>query len=213
MPRYLITQSLLSAWNYMFDCYEGYEEEARESFLCTLNREKVEPTEAMMNGIEFENEVYAAAHNCLRNPHPEWENGIQKVAQIIENAPNQIKVSRHLTVNGCEILLFGILDALKAGTIYDVKFSNKGFGSIDCAGKYLNSPQHPAYLYMVPEAERFTYLLSDGEDVYTETYTRDIIVPIENTIADFLAWLSNNNLIETYKHKWVSYERNNYEQR
>ena len=32
MERYLITQSLLASWQYMFDCPEGYEEEAREDF-------------------------------------------------------------------------------------------------------------------------------------------------------------------------------------
>lgn len=207
MPRFLITQSLLSAWGYMFDCFEGYEDEARESFVRTLNREKDEPTEAMLNGIEFENEVYKAAHNQPREPHPKWENGIQKVASIIRNAPNQVKVSRSISVNGYDILVYGILDALKAGIIYDVKFSNKGFGSVDCAGKYLNSPQHPAYLFMVPEAEQFTYLLSDGEDLYTETYTRDNITPIDATIGHFLAWLERNNLIDVYKEKWQSLER------
>ena len=207
MAQYLITQSLLSAWNYMFDCFEGGEDEARESFIKALNREKSEPTEAMQNGMDFENEVYAVAHNRPRNEHPKWENGIQKVAAIIKYAPNQVKVSRPAIIKGYNILIYGILDALKAGTIYDVKFSNKSLGSFDAAGKYLNSPQHPAYLYAVPEAERFTYLLSDGEDLYTETYTRENITPIEETIADFLTWLISNDLIEVYKEKWQAFDR------
>ena len=33
MARYLITQSLLSSWNYTFNCFEGYEEEAQAEFL------------------------------------------------------------------------------------------------------------------------------------------------------------------------------------
>lgn len=61
MERYLITQSLLSSWAYIFNAYEGYEEDAMESFLSTLRREPSEPTEAMLDGIDFENAVYRLA--------------------------------------------------------------------------------------------------------------------------------------------------------
>lgn len=205
MARLLITQSLISAWNYMYDCHEGYEDEARESFMRTLRREKSEPNEAMQNGIDFENEVYKEAHHAKREPHPKWENGIQRIAGIIEHAPNQIKVSRELTVDGYDLLAYGVLDALKAGTIYDVKFLNKGFGSADLAGKYLNSPQHPAYLFMVPEANEFIYLLSDGEDLYTETYTRQNSRHFEDIVREFLHSLENMGLMETYETNWLTF--------
>ena len=55
MDRYLITQSLLSSWGYLFDCWEGSEEDAMASFLQSLNREKSEPTQAMLDGTAFEN--------------------------------------------------------------------------------------------------------------------------------------------------------------
>ena len=56
--RYLMTQSLLSAWLYQYNCAEGYEEEARESFLKTLRREPTESSESMERGIAFEDAVY-----------------------------------------------------------------------------------------------------------------------------------------------------------
>lgn len=204
MARYLITQSLISSWNYIYECHEGYEEEAYQSFLHTLRREKTEPSEAMLNGLAFEKEVYKEAHRENREPHPKWENGIRHIANIIMNAPNQVKVSKELLVDGYDFLVYGILDALKAGIIYDVKFLNKGFGSVELAGKYLNSPQHPAYLFMVPEANEFTYLLSDGEDLYTETYTRQNSRPFEEIICEFIRSVENMGLIEIYKEHWLA---------
>ena len=76
MARYLITQSLLSSWSYVHNCWEGCEEDAMASFLATLRREPAEVTEAMQDGIEFENAVYAEASGQLRPHHPKWERGI-----------------------------------------------------------------------------------------------------------------------------------------
>ena len=69
MARYLITQSLLSSWNYVFDCFEGYEDEAREEFMQTLRREKGEQSEAMLKGIAFENLCYSIADGSFRPGH------------------------------------------------------------------------------------------------------------------------------------------------
>ena len=170
MAQYLITQSLLSAWQYMFDCPEGYEEEARKAFENTLRRVPQEPTAAMRNGIAFENAVYAAAAGLPCSVCTEWDSGVRKVAGLLSGAAIQVKLSRPLVVEGWNLLCYGILDALKAGTIYDVKFSNRSLGSIEAAGRYQESPQHPMYLYLCPEAYEFRYLLSDGSDLYVETY-------------------------------------------
>lgn len=103
-----------------------------------------------------------------------------------------------------DLLLYGILDALKAGTIYDVKFSNKSFGSAELAGKYLDSPQHSAYFYLIPEAHTFKYLVSDGEDLYTETYTRDATIPFPELAKMFLTSLDAMRLLDVYKEHWKS---------
>ena len=204
MEKYLITQSLLSAWNYMFDCHEGCEEEAKEAFLLALDREKVEPTPEMRNGIAFENEVYAQAHGLERDPHELWESGIRKVAAILGAAPVQIKAKREIQVGGMTFLVYGILDALQAGIIYDVKFRSKSLGSEDIYGKYLGSAQHPAYFYIVPEATEFRYLVSDGEDVYQEVYTRDGTRFIGDIIGEFIKSLESMGLLERYKQHWVA---------
>lgn len=201
---YLITQSLIGAWNYMHTCCEERREKAYKEFLDTLNRVQRKTTKEMQNGIDFENEVYKQSAGIARSAHPKWENGIRAVATVLTGAPVQIKARRGLTLGSTELLVYGVLDALKAGTIYDVKFSNKSFASAELAGKYLNSPQHPTYFFLVPEATRFQYLVSDGEDLYTETYTRANSVPFEELAKEFLEALEALGLMGVYKEKWVA---------
>ncbi len=199
---YLITQSLISSLNYLYDCAETSKDEAYEEFLRTLRREPSEPNDNMRNGIEFENEVYKVAHGVQRQPHPKWEDGIQAVATRIMGAPNQLRAERTIEIDGAQYLVYGILDALNAGEIFDVKFSNKSFGSVDLAGKYLTSVQHSTYFYLVPEAYKFTYLVSDGKDLYTEIYYRNSTRPFEEILRQFLTSLEALGLMEIYREKW-----------
>lgn len=204
MAKYLITQSLLSAWSYAHTCFESCAEEAYEEFLNALNRIPKETTPEMQNGIDFENEVYKEAAGTPRVPHPSWENGIKAVATAIKGAQTQVKAQRECTVGNKTLLVYGILDALKAGVISDVKFSNKSFGSAELAGKYLNASQHSAYFYIAPEAYRFDYLVSDGEDLYTETYTRSNTRPFEEIAAEFLNSIEAMGLMSVYEEKWLA---------
>ncbi len=200
----LITQTLLGSWLYTFNCVEGYEEEAEADFLRTLRREPMEePSEAITNGIAFENGVYA----LVKNPnditvYPAWKQASSQIADIIRGGQIQVKVQRDIVVDGDLYLLYGICDAVKAGIIFDVKFSSKGFGSIEMAGKYLESPQHPAYLYCLPEAWRFVYLCSDGEGLYTEEYTRARTPDISDFIRHFRNDIRLRGLEEIYLEKW-----------
>lgn len=200
--RYLITQSLVGSWGYLFSCMEEYQDKAYEDFLTTLRREPKETTPEMQNGIDFENEVYLAAADAPRKPHPKWEQGITAVATVIKGAQVQVKAQRELTVAGMDFLVYGILDALKAGSIYDVKFLNKSFGSAELAGKYLESPQHHAYFYIIPEAVDFTYLVSDGQDLYTERYTPDMCKPFPDIVAQFITSITSMDLLDVYKEHW-----------
>ena len=208
MERYLITQSLLASWQYMFDCPEGYEEEAREAFEWTLCRLPQEPTEAIRNGIDFENAVYAVAAGDqaqdlpILQTHPEWESGVRKIASALLGAPVQVRLSRELEVAGWHLLCYGVLDAVKAGVIYDVKFSNRPLGSIEAAGKYLDSPQHPMYFYLCPEAYAFHYLLSDGDDVYVEAYRRGNRDTVRNVIVEFVTSLKSSGYVQAYMEHW-----------
>lgn len=222
---YLITQSLISSWNYMMSCREECQEEAYADFLNTLNRIPKETTPEMQNGIDFENLVYSIANGTFqpwkvptgetaramgdtvifeKTEYPKWYEGANAVATLIKGAPVQVKAQRELTIGSMELLVYGIMDALKAGIIYDVKFSNKGFGSAELAGKYLDSPQHPAYFYIEPEAREFQYLVSDGVDLYAETYTRANSRPFKEIAEEFLASLDAMNLLSIYKEKWAA---------
>ena len=204
--RYLITQSLLGAWNYVHSCYEGCEEDAMASFLSALRREPSEMNEAIENGIEFENEIYAMASGQLRPPHPKWERGICQIASLLAGAQFQVRVQREIKIDGMTFLVYGILDALQAGTIYDIKFKNRSFGSLDLAGDYLDSPQHQFYFYLVPEALRFRYLVSDGQDLYIEEYRPEDTKDAGELIREFIAFLKAADLLDTYKQFWAARE-------
>lgn len=202
MERVLITQSLLSSWQYMYDCWSGSEDDAAEEFVKALNRIPKEPTPAMQNGIAFENEVYAAASGKVREPHDKWEHGIQKIAPLIKGAPVQIRLQRPMEIDGWNLLCYGVLDALQAGVITDVKFSSKSLGSVEAAGKYMDSAQHPMYFYICPEAYMFRYLLSDGEDLYVEQYRREESRDITEIIRQFLRSVDSMGLSDLYLEKW-----------
>lgn len=206
MARYLITQSLLSSWNYAHNCWEGCEEDAMASFLATLRREPAEVTEAMQDGIELENAVYAEASGLLRPLHPKWERGICEVAAFLKGAQFQVRVQREIQIAGMTFLVYGVLDALQAGIISDVKFKSKSFGSLDLAGEYFDSPQHPFYFFMVPEARLFRYLVSDGTDLYIEQYTPDETPDAGELIAEFVDFLNVTGHMETYKKYWAARE-------
>ncbi len=198
----LITQSLLSSWGYMFSCWEGGQEQAKEEFMRSLNREPIPANEALQAGIDFERAVYAEAAGQPHPDYPKWESGIRRVADIIRGGQVQVNLRRPITVDGTRFLIHGVLDVLKAGVIYDVKYKVKSFGSLDLAGSYLESPQHPAYLYLVPEAREFRYLVSDGTDLYTESYTRQDTPFIGDLIAEFQTSIKAMGLFDLYKEKW-----------
>lgn len=204
MERYLITQSLLSSWAYIFNCWEGCEEDAIADFIRTLNREESEPTEAMLDGIAFEDEVYKEAAGVKRSVHKKWEPGIQKVAALVRGAQNQVRISRELTTDGMTFLCYGVLDCLQAGVISDVKYKVKSFGSLDLAGTYLDSAQHPMYFYLVPEAYQFRYLVSDGQDLYIEEYRPSECRNIRDIISEFIRSITEMGLLQLYKEKWLA---------
>ena len=204
--RYLITQSLLSAWNYVHTCYPGCEEDAMASFLSTLRKEPEDLTEDqiqnMQNGIAFESAVYAKALGKENNANPKWQSGIEAVAAFVIGAQFQVKLKRELQIGDITFLVYGVLDALKAGTISDIKFKNKSFGSLDLPGEYFDSPQHPIFFYLAPEAHEFQYLVSDGVDLYIERYTPEETVSAESLIAEFVEFLKASDLMGEYQKYW-----------
>ena len=199
---YLLTHSLLSSWLYaMKDSpYEDAttERDSYQEFLQALRREPGEQTEAMRNGVEFEDLVTDIVNGDADTEH-KWYEAAAKVARIVKGGWLQYKAKKQITVSGEQILLYGRLDVLKAGEVIDIKFSK----SYD-RGKYLSSTQHPTYLELIPEAEKFTYLVSNGTEVWTETYRRDETPDITVIIASFIEYLKGNGLWGLYVKHWTA---------
>lgn len=217
---FLMTHSLLSAWLHSLKenpyADATTEDTAKEDFLRVLRREPTPTTEAMQKGIEFEalvtdicQKMHPAQASILTNRLDEsdtlpeelkkhqWFIPALKVARTVQGGQFQYAACKRVEIGGYELLLHGRLDALKAGHIYDIKFS----GSYD-RGKYIDSTQHPMYLELIPAANDFTYLVSNGADVWTEQYRRDETPSIYPTIRDFLQWLTATGLMQTYLYHW-----------
>lgn len=187
---YLITPSLLNAWQYMFICTYDKDEElheeliakAQKSFIDTLNRIPSEPNEYMKLGIEYEEECYKGNTEC---------------SPIIAGGSYQIVGKKEITVSGMNFLMYGRLDVLKEGIIYDIKRVQKWN-----LGKYRYSHQHAFYLELFPQAYKFEYLIWDGNALHKEDYMKEDVENIGSVIANFIKYLETNNLIEIYKKKW-----------
>lgn len=202
MARYLMTHSLLASWLYMLkeNPYEDAttERDPMAEFLQVLRREPTPTTEAMMNGNIFEDLVTRVVNGCA-DPGEQWYGAAEKVARRVRGGVPQLRASRTIEVDGMTLVLYGRLDWLKAGEIVDIKFT-KNYDP----GKYFDSTQHPTYFEIVPEAQTFTYMASNGSGVWPETYRREEAPSIRPIISDFFSWLTAVGLMDTYKEKWVA---------
>lgn len=202
MSRYLMTHSLLSSWLYTMkeNPYEDAtsERDPMSEFLTVLRREPTPTTEAMQNGIRFE-DLVTSIINGHAAPTVAWYAAAEKVATRCSGGVLQYKAKMPIEVGGMNLLLYGRLDCLKAGEIIDIKFT-KNYD----AGKFFSSTQHPTYFELIPEAQQFTYLASNGNDVWTETYRREESRSIFPIISDFLDWLRTSDLMPVYQEKWAT---------
>ena len=201
--RYLLTHSLLSSWLYSMKS-SPYEDATTDrdpfaEFLQVLRREKTPTTEAMQNGIDFEDLVTAIINGRANPGESPWYDAAAKIARRCSGGILQYKAMKPVEVEGLDLLLYGRLDCLRAGEIIDIKYTSK----YD-VGKFFYSTQHPMYLELIPEAEQFTYLVSNGKDVWHETYRSDEVPSIYPTIQNFLHWLDTVGLMQVYREHWQS---------
>ena len=127
MARYLITHSLLSSWLYSMK-ENPYEDASNvkdplEDFMRVLRREPTETTEAMQRGIDFEDLVTDIV-NGRGDESNRWYDAASRVACIVRGGVLQFKASKAIQVYGLDFVLYGRLDSLKAGEIFDIKFSS-----------------------------------------------------------------------------------------
>ena len=200
--KLLITHSLLNSWDYLYKASDEWYSLAYESFITTLNRIDTDPTQAMLHGLAFERLVSDIVTGKPVDLSHEWIIGATEIADIIKQncTLEQAKVQKDITVNGIDYLLYGVLDWLGSGIIYDVKFKENI--SNYAVGHYYDGTQHRMYLTLVGGADTFVYLVSNGKKVYQETYTRQECRPIEQTISDFEKWLKLYDLWGVYTEKW-----------
>lgn len=191
MPKYYITPTLLNSWQY------NIKNGTLEDFIKVLNKEEFEPSESILKGFEYEKYMQENFEETL-------------------NGAYQVKVSKE---HG-DYLLYGIIDCLKGGIIYDYKYTQNYE-----VGKFFNNHQTLMYLEMVPEAKKMVYLITnkfeqkahisvpiDNENVATvettveifrEEYTKDMFPETMNSILHkFEQWLKQYNLFDLYKEKW-----------
>lgn len=190
--KFHLTQSLLSDFQRVFTTDDGY-----EAFLKSLYRQKKPMTEAMADGIEFEHCVNSVMDGAHIPGNHKWYKPVVELAEYLEGSQKQVTIKRDIIVCDVCFELYGVLDFLRSGIIYDTKFSKHYY-----LNKYLLSPQHPMYFYLVPEAREFQYLISDGKFIYKETYMPYETTPIEVTIKQFMVFLDRNHLLEPYVSMW-----------
>jgi hypothetical protein len=190
MVKYYITPTLLNSWQY------NIKNGTLEDFIKVLNKEKFEPTESILKGFEYE--------KYMQENYEETLNGAY-----------QVKVSKEYG----DYLLYGIIDCLKGGIIYDYKYTQNYE-----VGKFFNNHQTLMYLEMVPEAKKMIYLItnkfnkiecSDIEfkdvskieyevgDIFREEYTKDMFPEtIDSILHKFEEWLKQYDLFNLYTEKW-----------
>ena len=189
MSKYLITPSLLNSWKYVISLENEYGN--LEDFKKVLSREPFESNEAIELGFKFEDFM-------IKNYEP------------TKNGCYQVKLSKNITTNTGEYVLECRLDCLKAGTIFDYKYT----GSYD-VGKFYGSYQTLIYFELCEEANEFEYLIcnnyKEGKmlqelNLYKESYSRDSVkdIDIKQDIDNFMSWIKTNELYDLYCEKWES---------
>ena len=201
----LVTPSLLNSWLYIWLSRDNVKESANDAicledkqdlamqkaydeFLGTLRREKTPPNENMLRGIQYEDDCYK---------------GLTDASPIIKGGAFQIVGKKNVVVDNVAFLMYGRLDVLKNGIIYDIKRVTRYETQ-----KYLHSAQHGFYLDLFQDASQFTYLAFDGNKLHQETYYRGQYKPTEAILSDFIQWLRENNLWDVYASLWASKKGN-----
>ena len=210
--RYRITATLLNSWQWIWDCVDYVVEtendelskedkiliaqgKAKSEFVNVLKRIPIPDNENMRLGREYENKV------C---------NGLDEVfSPIVEGGAFQVTVTKEVDILGVPITLYGVLDVLKGGRIYDIKRIRKNYKY----PKYKTSHQHSMYLYLVPQSLDFTYLMCDdridskNEEIRakahnTEHYLRENTEDIITVCTQFIMWLKSNDLFDIFIENW-----------
>ena len=188
MAKYLITPSLLNSWKYAISDENDYGN--LDDFKKVLNKEPMEVSEAIQKGFDYEEYM-------IENYEP------------TKDGCYQVVLYKDIETKTGKYLLYGRLDCLKAGKIYDYKYT----GSYD-VGKFYDNYQTPIYMLLAEDAYEMEYLICnnfnkgktlDELNIYHEVYRKDETkTDIGREIDNFINWLKTNKLYEIFCEKWVS---------
>lgn len=193
-----IRQSLIGSWQY---AVESGEPTKYQEFLDALSGKEWGGNEYTAAGNAFEN----AVTDILAGKTPTgWvPESAYLAAEHLRGAVLQVHLRKKITVGGIEFLLDGTLDALKAGDIFDTKYSKTYTKRYPARlNYYVNSPQHPMYFRLEPKAKKFTYLICDEDNLYREWYHPDECPPIDAYIREFMGYLETTGNMQTYINNW-----------
>jgi hypothetical protein len=124
---------------------------------------------------------------------------LKQFVERLNGSVPQIYLSSELNTKYGPVLLYGYADEIKGDTIYDIKTTSRYEFP-----KFLKNWQHRAYLHAQHESyiDRFQYLVTDFNSVFTEDYTylpkyENELVLICERLIEFIE--SNKELITDQK--------------
>ena len=147
---------------------------SQDDIMPLLRRDEQETTEAMQNGLDFENRIINGEVEELK---PLVNGGIYQ--------PCLFKPYK-------DYILYGFADLIKGFKIYDFKFV-KSYE----IGKYRNAVQHLLYMYCA-DLNEFEYIIGTKDDfIFYEYYARDDDKLFE-VVNQFDKWLDITGNRELY---------------
>jgi hypothetical protein len=197
--RYLITPSLINSWQWYMNCPDDFEAQALSELVSALKREKTEPTEAILTGIRFEDDVHnvCVTRRAYRDDRDAfYARCVNDCAKVVDGGLWQVKVKKDATVCGQDFLLYGRIDVLKGPIVYDLKFTGRYE-----TGKYKSNAQASFYLELADGSERMIYLVSTGNDWWTEEYSVNNVQSASQWVQEFWQWLPDD-LRGLYTDNW-----------
>ena len=217
--KYLLTYTLLNSWKYWLDYDEEDDSKAKKDFENTLNKVSFD-NRYIQAGKEFETwirlccdlgysvfhdtqcngDIQIVNHKVVLPAHDSYAMCIKEIAYEVKNGVWQVPNSIDINISGQLFVLYSKSDVLRGPDLYDIKYTTNYQGM-----KYYDSCQHRIYFKCFQGVQDCHYLVSNGKEVYRETYHRDETESIMPMIRDFWSWLNQfPDYLRSFKEHWKS---------
>jgi len=161
---YRLSASLLDSFDYFLSIEDEEQSIQKRAELIAYLRGEKTTSEAMQDGLDFEQAVMLCAMGQEPDEKDEKENDcIREIAEQVKGSVYQYHVERQLG----NVILHGYTDFLNRNRVDDLK-TTKSYE----VGKYRNRSQHRIYLYCLQPEKilDFRYIVTDFRNVYHEDY-------------------------------------------